>query len=103
MQGGAAMSEKFRTMIFGESRLKGQANLLVMPGSDAAHIAYSLLKALGGGLTVGPILLGLDKPAHVMTETATVRGLVNMSAVAVAQAQLGTKRFPVSGRGATAT
>ncbi len=92
MQGDAAMSERLRKEIFGESRLKGRANLLIMPNGDAAHIAYSLLKVRGGGITVGPILIGCDKPAHVLTETATVRGLVNMTAVTVAQAQLGDKR-----------
>ena len=90
MQGDAALSESLRSEIFGESRLKGQANLLIMPNGDSAHIAYSLLKARGGGVTVGPILIGADKPAHVLTESVTVRGLVNMSAVSVAQAQLET-------------
>ncbi len=89
MQGDAAMSEPLRSEIFGECRLKGQANLLIMPSGDAAHIAYSLLKVRGGGVTVGPILIGVDKPVHVMTESVSVRGLVNMSAVSVAQAQLG--------------
>ena len=97
MQGDAAMSEKLRVEIFGESRLKGQANLLIMPNGDAAHISYSLLKSLGGGVSVGPILIGADKPAHILTESATVRGLVNMSAVTVAQAQLGSKHHAVTG------
>ncbi len=95
MQGDAAMSESQRVNIFGESRLKGQANLLIMPSGDAAHIAYSLLKSLGGGVSIGPILIGADKPVHVLTESVSVRGLVNMSAVTVAQAQLGMKRPPV--------
>ncbi|MET0012696.1 MAG: NADP-dependent malic enzyme [Sedimenticola sp.] len=99
MQGDAAVSESLRTGIFGESRLKGRANLLVMPNGDSAHIAYSLLKA-HGGVTVGPILVGSDKPAHILTESVTTRGLVNMSAVTVAQAQLGMKRPPIKGRSA---
>ena len=98
MQGDAAMSERIRREVFGESKLSGRANLLIMPNGDAAHIAYSLLKVRGGGLTVGPVLLGCDKPVHVLTETATVRGLVNMSAVTVAQAQLGDKRKLAIGR-----
>ncbi len=88
MQGDAAMSEELRTAVFGQSRLKGQANLLIMPNGDAAHIAYSLLKVLGGGITVGPILVGSAKPAHVVAQSITVRGLVNMTAVSVAQSQL---------------
>ena len=87
-----ALSERVRRNIFGESRLTESANLLIMPNSDAAHIAYSLLKVLGGGVAVGPILIGAAKTAHVVTESVTVRGLVNMSAVCVAEAQLGERR-----------
>lgn len=87
-----ALSERVRENIFGKSRLTGRANLLIMPDGDASHIAYSLLKKLGGGVTVGPILIGAAKPVHVVTESITVRGLVNMSAVAVAEAQLGIKK-----------
>ncbi len=96
MQGDAAMSERLRVEIFGESRLKGQANLLIMPSGDAAHIAYSLLKSIGGGVNIGPILVGADKPVHVLTESVSVRCLVNMSAVAVAQAQLGARHHALS-------
>jgi malate dehydrogenase (oxaloacetate-decarboxylating)(NADP+) len=92
MHGDTALSEELRNSVFGESRLTGSANLLVMPSGDAAHIAYSLLKMVGGGVAVGPILVGIAKPAHVVTQSITVRGLVNMSAVSVTQAQLGTKR-----------
>jgi malate dehydrogenase (oxaloacetate-decarboxylating)(NADP+) len=87
-----ALSEKLRENIFGPSRLSGSANLMVMPNSDAAHIAYSLLKVLGGGVAVGPILIGAAKPVHVVTESVTVRGIVNMSAIAVAEAQRGVKK-----------
>ncbi len=92
MQGDTALSEELRRGVFGESRLTGDANLLVMPTGDAAHIAYSLLKVLGSGVAVGPILVGAAKPVHVVTQSVTVRGLVNMSAITVAQAQLGSKR-----------
>ena len=92
MHGDTALSEELRNSVFGESRLTGSANLLIMPSGDAAHIAYSLLKMVGGGVAVGPILVGIAKPAHVVTQSITVRGLVNMSAVSVTQAQLGTKR-----------
>ena len=88
MNGDAAISEEIRARIFPNSRLKGSANLLVMPTIDAANIALNLLATLGDGQSIGPILLGLKQPAHVLTPSVTVRGLVNMSAVAVYDAQL---------------
>jgi malate dehydrogenase (oxaloacetate-decarboxylating)(NADP+) len=88
MHGDAAISEEIRQRIFPNSRLKGSANLLVMPTLDAANIAFNLLKALGDGLHVGPILLGVRQPAHIVTPSVSVRGLVNMSAVAVYDAQV---------------
>ncbi len=85
MHGDAALSENMRAQIFQDSRLKGQANLLVMPNLDAANIAYNLLKMTAGdGVTIGSILLGANKSAHILTSTATVRRIVNMSALAVA-------------------
>jgi len=85
MHGDAALSEHIRNDIFPSSRLKGVANLLIMPNLDAAHIAYNLLKmAAGDGVTIGSILLGANKSAHILTSTATVRRIVNMSALAVA-------------------
>ena len=86
MHGETAVSEADRRMTFDASRLTGDANLLIMPGLDAAHIAYSLLKSLGGGVAVGPMLLGAAKPANVITQTITVRGLINITACTVAQA-----------------
>ena len=77
-----------RNRVFPNSRLSGAANLLVMPTLDAAQIAIDLLKALGEGQPIGPILLGMQYPAHVVTSSVTVRGLVNMSAVAVYDAQV---------------
>ena len=85
MHGDAALSEKMRNEIFPSSRLKGSANLLVMPNLDSANIAYNLLKMTAGeGVTIGSILLGANKSAHILTTTATVRRIVNMSALAVA-------------------
>ena len=81
-----ALSEAVREAALSDSTLSGRANLLVMPNVDAAHISYNLLKMLGGGVSVGPILIGAAQPAHVLTHSVTVRGLVNMSAVACAQA-----------------
>ena len=86
MHADAAISESIREAVLPNSRLSGQANLFVMPNVDAANIAYNLLKMLGGGVTVGPILIGAARSVHVLTQSATVRGLVNMSALAVARA-----------------
>jgi malate dehydrogenase (oxaloacetate-decarboxylating)(NADP+) len=87
MHADAALDEVIRNRVFPNSRLKGSANLLIFPNLDAANIAYNLAKALGSGLSVGPILVGLSKPAHVLTSSVTARGIVNMSAVAVVDAQ----------------
>jgi malate dehydrogenase (oxaloacetate-decarboxylating)(NADP+) len=91
MHGDAALSEEIRGNVFPTSALKGQANLLIMPTIDAANIAFNLLKtAAGDGLTVGPMLLGAARPVHILTPTATVRRIVNVTAllsVEVAQAQ----------------
>jgi malate dehydrogenase (oxaloacetate-decarboxylating)(NADP+) len=87
MQGDAALSEEIRATVFPGSRLKGQANLLVMPTLDAANIAFNLLKtAAGDGITVGPILLGAARTAHILTPSATVRRIVNMTALTVVDA-----------------
>ena len=84
MHGDAALSETVRMAVFPNSRLKGEANLLIMPTLDAANIAFNLLKvASGAGVTLGPILLGVAKPAHILTPSATVRRIVNMTALTV--------------------
>ncbi|MEX2353993.1 MAG: phosphate acyltransferase, partial [Gammaproteobacteria bacterium] len=87
MQADGAMSEELRNMIFPNSRLKGKANLLIMPNIDAAHITYNMLKLVGGGVTVGPILVGTASPAHILTTSTTVRGIINMTALTVVEAQ----------------
>ena len=87
MHGDAALNETIRNRLYPASRLKGEANLLIMPNVDAANIAFNLLKETNGdGITVGPILLGAAKPVHILTSTATVRRLVNMTALAVVDA-----------------
>ena len=86
MHGDAALSESIRKAVLPDSRLRGQANVLVMPNVEAAHIACSVLKVLGGGITIGPILVGTALSAHVVTQSITVRGLVNMSALACVRA-----------------
>jgi malate dehydrogenase (oxaloacetate-decarboxylating)(NADP+) len=87
MHADAALSEEIRTRIFPNSRLKDAANLLILPTLDAANIAFNLVKAVGDGLPVGPLLIGTAKPAHILTPSVTARGVVNMSAVAVVDAQ----------------
>jgi malate dehydrogenase (oxaloacetate-decarboxylating)(NADP+) len=87
MQAELAISEELRRRLFPNSRLAGQANLLIMPGLDAANIAFGLLRYIGEGLSIGPILIGAAQPAHVLTPTVSVRGLINMTALAVAEAQ----------------
>jgi malate dehydrogenase (oxaloacetate-decarboxylating)(NADP+) len=85
MHGDAALSESMRTATLPDARMKGVANLLIMPNLDAANIAYNLLKMTGAdGVTIGSILLGANKSVHILTTTATVRRIVNMSALAVA-------------------
>jgi malate dehydrogenase (oxaloacetate-decarboxylating)(NADP+) len=88
MQGDAALQEDVRLKAFPNSRLKGDANLLVMPTLDAANISFNLLKVVGGaGITVGPILLGAARAVHILTPTSTVRRIINMTALAVVDAQ----------------
>lgn len=82
MHGDAALSETVRQAIFPNSLLQGEANLLLMPNLDAANIAFNLLKtASGDGVTIGPMLLGAAKPIHIVSPSATVRRLVNMTAI----------------------
>jgi malate dehydrogenase (oxaloacetate-decarboxylating)(NADP+) len=86
MHADAALSESLRSRIVSSSSLTGSANLLVMPTLDAANIALTLLSAATEALLVGPLLLGVSKPVHVMVPSVTARGIVNMTALAVAQA-----------------
>jgi len=84
MHGDAALAPDVRRAVFPNSRLKGEANLLIMPTADAANISFNLLKvAAGGGVTLGPILLGVARPVHILTPSATVRRIVNMTALTV--------------------
>ena len=87
MHGDAALNAELRLANFPRSRLKEEANLLIMPTLDAANIAFNLLKtAAGDGITIGPILLGAARPAHILTSSATVRRIVNMTALTVVDA-----------------
>ncbi|KRA64300.1 malic enzyme [Caulobacter sp. Root655] len=86
MHADAALSQALRDRLVHDSALKGSANLLVMPTLDAANIALTLLSAATEGLLVGPVLLGMSRPLHVLTPSVTARGIVNMTALAVNQA-----------------
>jgi malate dehydrogenase (oxaloacetate-decarboxylating)(NADP+) len=87
MHGDVALDGAARVAVMPRTTLHGDANLLVLPNIDAANIAYNLLKtAAGGGIAIGPVLLGAAKPVHILTASATVRRIVNMSALTVADA-----------------
>ncbi|MBX9977766.1 MAG: NADP-dependent malic enzyme [Alphaproteobacteria bacterium] len=86
MHADAALLPTLRSKIFPDNNLSGEANLLVMPNLDAANIAFNLTKVIGESLAVGPMLLGLSKPAHIITPSATARGIFNLTAIAVVEA-----------------
>ncbi|MDE0852918.1 MAG: NADP-dependent malic enzyme [Nevskia sp.] len=96
MHGDCALDPAVRDAILPDSTLRGSANLLIMPGIDAANIAYNLLKtAVGNGTAIGPILLGCASPVHILTPSSTVRRIVNMTALAVVEAEDGRRRGAV--------
>ena len=88
MHGDAAINENIRQRIFPNSRLEGQANLLIMPTLDAANIAFNLLKTVTDGVSIGPIMLGMSKPAHILTPSVSVRSIVNLTALASVEAAM---------------
>ncbi len=97
MHGDLALDAQERKKVMPASTLQGEANLLVLPNIDAANIAYNLLKtAAGGGIAIGPVLLGADRPVHVLTSSATVRRIVNMNALTVADAEAGRASGPAA-------
>ena len=91
MHADAAISETIRANTFPHSKLRGRANTLILPNIDAANISFNLLKMLGGGVTVGPLLVGAARPAHILTNASTAHGIANMSALAVVEAQSRTR------------
>jgi malate dehydrogenase (oxaloacetate-decarboxylating)(NADP+) len=88
MQADTAWDEALRQRTFPNTTLSGRANLFVMPNLDAANITYNMVRVMTDGVAIGPILMGLDKPAHILTPASTVRRVVNMTAVAVVDAQI---------------
>jgi len=92
MNADTALRPDIRERVFPNSRLKGEANVLIMPNLDAANIAYQMTKVIGDALAVGPILIGAAMPAHILTPSVTARGVINMTALAVVEAQGGVAR-----------
>ncbi|MBL1419622.1 MAG: NADP-dependent malic enzyme [Alphaproteobacteria bacterium] len=88
MHADAAIDPEIRHALFPNSRLTGRANLLIFPNLDTANASFNLLKAIGNGLSVGPILLGMKQPIHIATDSITSRGLMNLTAVTVVDAQI---------------
>jgi malate dehydrogenase (oxaloacetate-decarboxylating)(NADP+) len=87
MQADSALSATYRERVLPHSRLTGEANVLIMPNLDAANIAYQMTKVLADALPVGPILIGASRPAHILTPSVTARGIINMTALSVVEAQ----------------
>jgi len=87
MHGDSALDPVLRERVFPHSRLKGPANVLILPNLDAANITFQMIKVVADALPVGPILIGAARPAHILTPSVTARGVVNMTAVAVVEAQ----------------
>ncbi|HWW49706.1 MAG TPA: NADP-dependent malic enzyme [Xanthobacteraceae bacterium] len=87
MQGGTALSQIKRDYVLPHARLEGEANVLILPNLDAAHVAYQMIKEMADGLPVGPMLIGPARPAHILTRSVTARGILNMTAVAAVEAQ----------------
>jgi malate dehydrogenase (oxaloacetate-decarboxylating)(NADP+) len=88
MMGDTAWDEALRRRIFPNTTLSGRANLLVFPNLDAANIAYNLIRVATGGVAIGPILMGLDKPAHILTPASSARRIANMTAIASVEAHI---------------
>ena len=92
MQVDTALNTEIRERLFPDSRLTGRANLLVLPNLDAANTAYNLTRVMSDGIGIGPVLMGMARPAHVLTPSATVRRVVNMTAIAAVGAQIRAAR-----------
>ncbi|MGA0586928.1 NADP-dependent malic enzyme [Dyella sp. KRB-257] len=92
MQADTAWDETLRQRMFPHTTLSGRANLFVMPNLDAANIVYNMVRVMTDGVAIGPILMGVDKSAHILTPASTARRVVNMTAVAAVDAQIRTAR-----------
>ncbi|MEI2796202.1 NADP-dependent malic enzyme [Pseudoxanthomonas sp. F11] len=92
MQGDTAWDEVLRNRIMPGSTLSGRANLFVLPNLDAANIAYNMVRVVTDGVAIGPILMGISKPVHILTTSATPRRVINMTAIAAVDAQIRQQR-----------
>lgn len=92
MQADTALDEELRKRMFPGTTLSGRANLFVMPNLDAANIVYNIVRVMTDGVAIGPILMGVDKPVHILTTSSSVRRVVNMTAIAVVDAQIRAAR-----------
>ena len=91
MHADTALSDTVRKTIMPNSTLKSDANLLIMPNIESANISFNLLKILGEGIPIGPVLLGVSKPSYILTPSVTARGILNVSALASVAAQVNEK------------
>ena len=99
MMADTAWDEGLRTRMFPHTTLSGRANLFVMPNLDAANISYNMVRMMTDGVALGPILMGLDQPAHILTPASTSRRVVNMTAIAAVEAQIRkAQRLEATGR-----
>src|SRR5690606_17535583 len=92
MQGDTAWDEVLRNRIMPGSTLTGRANLFVLPNLDAANITYNMVRVVTDGVAIGPILMGISKPVHILTTSATPRRVINMTAIAAVDAQIRQQR-----------
>ena len=88
MQGDTAWDEALRRKMMPNTTLGGRANLFVLPNIDAANITYNMVRVMTDGVAIGPILMGISKPVHILTSSATPRRVVNMTAIAAVDAQI---------------
>ena len=99
MQGDTAWDEALRRRMFPNTTLTGRANLFVLPNLDAANIAYNMVRVMTDGVAIGPILMGVDQPAHVLTPASTPRRVVNMTAIVAVEAQIRRAQREAGGQG----
>jgi malate dehydrogenase (oxaloacetate-decarboxylating)(NADP+) len=92
MQGDTAWDEVLRKRMFPNTTLHGRPNLFVLPNLDAANITYNMVRVMTDGVAIGPILMGLDQPAHILTPASSPRRVVNMTAIAAVDAQIRGQR-----------
>ena len=96
MHADTALNEEVRERMFPNSRLKGKANVFVCPNMDSANIAFNITRTMTEGVVLGPMLMGISRPAHILTPAATVRRVYNMTAIACVEAQIRDAKYEAS-------